>query len=117
MTQNPENKIEYKNEGVNYIATEEVVKKVPKATRGRVFKTSSPKIYVNDGSNGSNLKYTYSYPNYNSDSKPSVQNNYMNNFETTFTHNVKYTASDPLRLHETADHGGYSDYVTLRVKH
>ena len=37
----------------------------PAAKVPRVFKYNTPKIYVNDWSNGPNILYAYSYPNYN----------------------------------------------------
>ena len=72
----------------------------------------SPKIYVDDGSNGTNLINTYSYKNYcERGEKPSIQNNYINNYKTTLTSNPVYDAVDGLRLHPTADSGGYSNFT------
>lgn len=107
--------VEFKGEGVNYVDTPETIKKVEKKylpLKGRKFSTYYPNIYVNDGSNGTNLKFTYSYKNYNNNnSKPSINNNYINNYESNITNAETYSATDGLKLHEFADHGGYSDYT------
>ena len=107
--------VEFKGEGVNYVDTPETIKKVEKKylpLKGRKFSTYYPNIYVNDGSNGTNLKFTYSYKNYNNNnSKPSINNNYINNYESNITNAETYNATDGLKLHKLADHGGYSDYT------
>ena len=88
----------------------------PAAKAPRVFKYNTPKIYVNDGSNGPNIVYAYSYPNYNDGSMPpSVTNNYTNNYKRNEVHS--YNSQDGTRLHATADMNGYSDYtISQRVK-
>ena len=120
--------VEFKGEGVNYVdtangvskrsETEEVKKFIPAPPKGRKFSTYYPNIYVNDGSNGSNIKYAYSYKNYNFDnSAPNVQNNYINNYKSNIRRPETYNATDGLKLHPTADHGGYSDYtISYRKK-
>ena len=82
----------------------------------RVMKFNVPKIYVDDGSNGPNLKYSYSYPNYNDGSMPpAVTNNYTNNYKRTEVNS--YNSVDGTRLHATSDMNGYSDYsISYRIK-
>lgn len=82
----------------------------------RVLKFNVPKIYVNDGSNGPNVVYSYSYPNYNDGSMPpSVTNNYTNNYKRTEVNS--YNSTDGTKLNKTADMNGYSDYtISQRVK-
>lgn len=82
----------------------------------RVMKYNVPKVYVDDGSNGYNLKYTYSYPNYNDGSmQPAVTNNYTNNYKRNEVHS--YDSVDGTKLHPTSDMNGYSDYtISYRVK-
>jgi hypothetical protein len=111
-----ENNLEYHNEGVNYIETEEVVKKIHIPTRGRKFSSYTPKIYVDDGSNGSNLVNTYSYKNYNFGEKPSVTNNYTNNYKRSTTAPESYDATDGTKLHPTGDSGAYSNFTISYFK-
>ena len=123
--------VEFKGEGVNYVDTangvlkneneqknRQIKKFIPLPPKGRKFSTYYPNIYVNDGSNGSNIKYGYSYKNYNFDnSKPNIQNNYINNYMNNIRRPETYNATDGLKLHPTADHGGYSDYtISYRKK-
>ena len=111
--------IEYKAEGVVVAddAPEEQAKKVRRHNSRSIVLKSSPKIYVNDGSNGTNLVDTYSYKNYcDAHEKPSKENHYMNHFKTTLTSNPQYVAVDGLRLHPTADSGGYSNFTISQFK-
>ena len=111
--------IEYKAEGVVVAddAPEAQAKKVRRHNSRSIVLKSSPKIYVNDGSNGTNLVDTYSYKNYcDAHEKPSKENHYMNHFKTTLTSNAVYTAVDGLRLHPTADSGGYSNFTISQFK-
>ena len=72
----------------------------------------SPKIYVDDGSRGTNLINTYSYKNYcEVGEKPSRENNYHNNYRNLLTTNAVYDGIDGLRLHPTAESGGYSNFT------
>jgi hypothetical protein len=90
----------------------EQLKRYISRRRERNILLPSPKIYVDDGSNGTNLVNTYSYKNYcERGEKPSIQNNYANNYKTTLTSNPVYDAADGLRLHPTADSGGYSNFT------
>lgn len=87
--------------------------RVPRRERNILL--PSPKIYVNDGSNGTNLINTYSYKNYcERGETPSIKNNYANNYKTTLTSNPVYDAVDGLRLHPTAESGGYSNFTTVQ---
>ena len=87
-----------------------------------ITKKTSPKIYVNDGSHGTNLINTYSYKNYcTPNEKPTIENNYSNNYKSALTTNPKYGEIvnskfiggpiDGLRLHPTGDSGGYSNFT------
>ena len=120
--------IEYTAEGA--VVKDELVSQRPTGSslkRGELKKTNkyrrrernillpSPKIYVNDGSNGTNLINTYSYKNYcERGETPSIKNNYANNYKTTLTSNPVYDAVDGLRLHPTAESGGYSNFTTVQ---
>ncbi len=115
MTKAEEN-IEFKGEGVNYIDNEEAIKKIPKVVRGRKFSSYTPKIYVNDGSNGTNLVNTYSYKNYNFGEKPNVTNNYTNNYKRSSTAPESYDATDGTKLHPTGDSGAYSNFTISYFK-
>ena len=106
--------IEYTAEGA--VVKDELVSQLKKTNkhrrRERNILLPSPKIYVNDGSNGTNLINTYSYKNYcERGETPSIKNNYANNYKTTLTSNPIYDAVDGLRLHPTADSGGYSNFT------
>ena len=112
--------MEYTVEGVKLRSDEVLVKDIEpdqhkryiSRRRERNILLPSPKIYVDDGSNGTNLINTYSYKNYcERGEKPSIQNNYINNYKTTLTSNPVYDAVDGLRLHPTADSGGYSNFT------
>ena len=88
------------------------LKKKTYRRRERNILLPSPKIYVNDGSNGTNLINTYSYKNYcERGETPSIKNNYTNNYKITLTSNPVYDAVDGLRLHPTAESGGYSNFT------
>ena len=96
-----------------------------------ITKKTSPNIYVNDGSNGTNLINTHSYKNYcTPNEKPTIENNYSNNFKSALTTNTKYNEImtlrvsggalnskfiggpiDGFRLHPTGDSGGYSNFT------
>ncbi len=115
-------KIEDKKDNIEFTASGAVVEKPlpdeikPKSKNVRVRRNillpTSPKIYVNDGSNGTNLINTYSYKNYcEANEKPSYTNNYHNNFKTTLTSNPEFGAIDGLRLHPTGDSGGWSNFT------
>jgi len=83
--------------------------------RERNILLPSPKIYVDDGSNGTNLINTYSYKNYcEKGERPSTENNYANNYKTLLISNPVYDAVDGLRLHPTAESGGYSNFTTVQ---
>lgn len=108
---------EFTAEGVRY--TEQITSfpKI-KVTHNRVIKTQpAPRIYVNDGSNGSNLRYCESYKLYTtSQSTPRVTNSYSNNFPRKETKNTVYDSTDGTKLDKYGEFGGYSDYTTIRVK-
>ena len=139
-----ESKIEYTTNGVNVVDRDnirdtETSEKVPintpqiseessiKINKQRfnsrsITKKTSPKIYVNDGSNGTNLINTHSYKNYcTPNEKPTIENNYSNNFKSALTTNTKYNEMinskfiggpiDGFRLHPTGDSGGYSNFT------
>ena len=139
-----ESKIEYTANGVNvtdrdHIRDTETTEKVPintpqiseekpiKINKQRfnsrsITKKTSPNIYVNDGSNGTNLINTHSYKNYcTPNEKPTIENNYSNNFKSALTTNTKYNEIinskfiggpiDGFRLHPTGDSGGYSNFT------
>ena len=106
--------IEFTAEGA--IVKDELVSQLKKTNkhrrRERNILLPSPKIYVDDGSNGTNLINTYSYKNYcEKGERPSTENNYANNYKTTLTSNPVYDAVDGLRLHPTAESGGYSNFT------
>ena len=148
-----ESKIEYTTNGVNVVDRDnirdiETTEKVPintpqiseeipiKINKQRfnsrsITKKTSPNIYVNDGSNGTNLINTHSYKNYcTPNEKPTIENNYSNNFKSALTTNTKYNEImtlrvsggalnskfiggpiDGFRLHPTGDSGGYSNFT------
>ena len=139
-----ESKIEYTTNGVNVVDRDnirdtETSEKVPintpqiseessiKINKQRfnsrsITKKTSPNIYVNDGSNGTNLINTHSYKNYcTPNEKPTIENNYSNNFKSALTTNTKYNEIinskfiggpiDGFRLHPTGDSGGYSNFT------
>ena len=112
-----ENQYEYKADGI-VIKDEDIeLKKKRKPPRGRVMNgLRAPDIYVDDGSNGSNLKYSYSYKLYNEGEKPSYKNSYSNAYKSAVAAATSYDSSDATRLHPTADHGGYSDYFSVRKR-
>lgn len=146
-----ESKIEYTTNGVNVvdrdnIRDKETTEKVPintpqiseeipiKINKQRfnsrsITKKTSPNIYVNDGSNGTNLINTHSYKNYcTPNEKPTIENNYSNNFKSDLTTNTKYSEIinskfiggpiDGFRLHPTGDSGGYSNFtISHFIKH
>jgi len=107
--------IEYTVEGA--IVKDELVSQLKKTNKNRRRRERnillpSPKIYVNDGSNGTNLVNTYSYKNYcEKGETPSIENNYANNYKTTLISNPVYGAVDGFKLHPTADSGGYSNFT------
>jgi len=109
--------IEFTAEGA--VVKDELVSQLKKTNkhrrRERNILLPSPKIYVDDGSNGTNLINTYSYKNYcEKGERPSTENNYANNYKTTLTSNPVYDAVDGLRLHPTAESGGYSNFTTVQ---
>ena len=106
---------EYTAEGVHY--TEES-RPVIKSNRNRVIKTQpAPRIYINDGSNGTNLVYCESYKLYTTSKlTPRVTSSYSNNYPRSETKNTIYNSVDGTKLHPTGDSGGFSDYITLRKK-
>lgn len=110
-----QNKIEFTAEGVHY--NDSPLKHL-KTNRNRVIKMQpAPKIYVNDGSNGSNLVYSESYKLYTtSDKIARATNSYMNNFPRYETNNTVYNSVDGTKLHKYGESGGYSDYLTIRKK-
>ena len=110
---NKDDNVQYKAEGVVVNESEPpVVKKHTYRIRRNILLPTEPKIYVNDGSNGTNLTNTYSYKNYaDKDEKPSVENHFSNNFQSTITSNSTYGSIDGLRLHPTADHDGWSNFT------
>ena len=146
-----ESKIEYTTNGVNVVDRDnirdtETTEKVPintpqiseekpiKINKQRfnsrsITKKTSPNIYVNDGSNGTNLINTHSYKNYcTPNEKPTIENNYSNNFNSALTTNTKYSEIinskfiggpiDGFRLHPTGDSGGYSNFtISHFIKH
>ncbi|EAX88154.1 hypothetical protein TVAG_105550 [Trichomonas vaginalis G3] len=107
---NPENNTEYTATGVVYNDLDQIVKlNAPK--RRNLIRQPPPRIYVDDGSNGFNLVYHYSYPQYAEyGSKLNVTNHYMNLYDEGRFHKPSQKESEFARLHEYADHDGYSDY-------
>lgn len=114
IVKNAEN-TEYTAEGVHY---SEAPKQFIKVNHGRVIKTQpAPRIYVNDGSNGSNLVYSESYKLYTtSEITPRVTSSYSNNFPRYETKNTVYDSTDGTKLHKYGESGGFSDYETIRIK-
>ena len=111
-----ENQYDYKADGI-VVKDEDIEVKKRKPSRGRVISNvRAPNIYVDDGSNGSNLKFTYSYKLYNEGEKPSYKNSYSNAYKSAVAAATSYDSSDATRLHPTADHGGYSDYFSVRKR-
>lgn len=108
---------EYTAEGVHY---NDEVNSLPhlKNTRNRVIKTQpAPRIYVNDGSNGSNLVYSESYKLYTTSKlTPRVTSSYSNNFPREETKSTVYNSVDGTKLHKYGDSGGFSDYLTIRKR-
>ena len=106
---------EYTAEGVHF---NEDLNHLPKLknTHNRVIKTQpSPKIYVNDGSNGTNLVYSESYKLYTTSKlTPRVTTSYSNNYPRVETKNTVYNSNDGTKLHKYGEFGGYSDYLTIR---
>ena len=106
---------EYKAEGVNVVDNAEIdaTHKIKNKHNSRsIIFNYSPKIYVDDGSRGTNLINTYSYKNYcEIGEKPSRENNYHNNYRNLLTTNAVYDGIDGLRLHPTAESGGYSNFT------
>ena len=106
--------IEADENGIRHRSSRKVKRKL---SRGRVLSDMrEPSIYVDDGSSGSNLKFTYSYKVYNEGEKPSYKNLYSNAYKSAMTAATTYNSSDATRLHPTADHGGYSDYFSVRKR-
>ena len=118
--------MEFKAQGVTYvdepnkdvvintaaIDLESQVKVQQRFNSRNVANRYSPNIYIDDGSNGSNLMYTYSYKNYvENNEKPNISNNYANTYKSTLTSNPVYSSVDGLRLHPTGDSGGYSNFT------
>ena len=114
IVKNAEN-TEYTAEGVHY---HEAPKQFIKVNHGRVIKTQpAPRIYINDGSNGSNLVYSESYKLYTtSEYTPRVTSSYSNNFPRYETKNTVYDSTDGTKLHKYGESGGFSDYETIRIK-
>lgn len=114
IVKNAEN-TEYTAEGVHY---SEAPKQFIKVNHGRVMKIQpAPRIYVNDGSNGSNLVYSESYKLYTtSEITPRVTSSYSNNFPRYETKNTVYDSTDGTKLHKYGESGGFSDYETIRIK-
>ena len=127
IVKNAEN-TEYTAEGVHYHEAPKQFIKVnhglrkqdlrPSGSSGRVIKTQpAPRIYVNDGSNGSNLVYSESYKLYTtSEITPRVTSSYSNNFPRYETKNTVYDSTDGTKLHKYGESGGFSDYETIRIK-
>ncbi len=94
---------------LNRAAVQKVIKQIPR--RGRPVDQRVPTIYVDDGSGGTNLKNTYSYPVYNTGGPPSIRNGYTNNYpgQPCTPYEVNHIAVG--NLHPTGDSGGYSDYT------
>ena len=127
IVKNAEN-TEYTAEGVHYNEEPRQFIKVnhglrkqdlrPSGSSGRVIKTQpAPRIYINDGSNGSNLVYSESYKLYTtSEYTPRVTSSYSNNFPRYETKNTVYNSVDGTKLHKYGDSGGFSDYETIRIK-
>ena len=108
----PDDNIEYNASGAVVIEPEKTIPKKNVHVRRNILLPTTPKIYVNDGSNGTNLVNTYSYKNYcEANERPSYKNNYHNNFKTALTSNPEYCAIDGLRLHPTGDSGGWSNFT------
>ena len=105
--------LEYTAQGVAPVNKDEPLKTLHPIKRGRVMNTKNPNIYVNDGSNGSNIKYAYSYSNYYIQ-PPNVTNNYSNNWSTNSQSN-SYSATDGAKLHKFGASGGYSDYTISQL--
>ena len=107
-------KTEYTADGVRY---KDFIQLGSQASKTRVIKTQpAPRIYVNDGSLGTNLVYAESYKNYtDSQYTPRVTNSYTNNFPRFETKNTVYNSEDGTKLHKYGESGGYSDYVTIRT--
>ena len=86
--------------------------------RGRnIPKGTDPKIYVNDGSFGSNLHYVKGQRAYAlKNEKPSPQNSYSNNFPQELTTSRKIDKPVGTKLHKYGESGGYHlfTYPTLR---
>lgn len=107
------NNTEYTAEGVHY---QDFFQMAKHSSKNRVIKTQpAPRIYVNDGSLGTNLVYAESYKTY-TDSKytPRVTSSYSNNFPRAETSTTIFNSTDGTKLHPTAESGGYSDYLTVR---
>ena len=127
IVKNAEN-TEYTAEGVHYNEEPRQFIKVnhglrkqdlrPSGSSGRVIKTQpAPRIYINDGSNGTNLVYCESYKLYTTSKlTPRVTSSYSNNYPRSETKNTVYNSVDGTKLHPTGDSGGFSDYITLRKK-
>lgn len=106
---------EYTAEGVHYDQQEP---RHYKRNRRRVIKTQpAPRIYINDGSHGSNLVYSESYKLYTtSEITPRVTSSYSNNYPRYETKNTVYDSTDGTKLHKYGESGGFSDYETIRKK-
>lgn len=113
--------VEYSAEGIVYNSSADklnaLINEARKKGKRNLIKQVAPYVYVNDGSNGSNLKNSYSYRLYaEMNEKPSVFNNYNNNFKRVITSSAEYDAVDGLKLHPVADSGGYSNFTIPQFK-
>lgn len=109
---NPENNVEYSASGVVYDDAVRLVRQAPVYGRN-LIRQADPIIYVDDGSNGYNLRYTYSYRQYAvPGEKPSVYNNYINNYVENRFHYPSEYESAFAKLHKYAEHDGWHDYST-----
>lgn len=94
------------------------VNNIPKIKTSRVMTRGiDPRIYVNDGSHGTNLHYTYSYKVYAEPNEiANIYNNYSNNFPRHITDADTYDMKSFNRLSVNGDMNGNHLFTNPHLK-
>ena len=111
---NPINILSYDDNGVAI----RNVNNIPRIKIPRVMDRGiEPQIYVNDGSHGTNLHYTYSYKVYaEPNEKSNIYNGYSNNFPRQITDTQTYDMKAFNRLYINGDMNGNHLFTNPQLK-
>lgn len=113
-----ENIVEFTETGAVYKDVEKVNEKA-KAKRRNMNRGWKPlKLYVNDGSGGTNIKYADSYRVYAvKGEKPSYKNSYSNIYPQNLTHNEVDDMQDRININRNGDRDGWNLFTLSQQKH